>query len=123
MKLQDALKPTGKARLSTWHDEAYVYLKNNKIYLKGTAGYDKPYSSEVIIWDDWEPCHEVKEIKPEEPGETWYFKAKDLKIFTFSNYALGLSTIDQTGAIMDIKGMIHGKNGFTRIEPPVEEAT
>ena len=64
----------------------------------------------------------VKEIRPEGPGETWEYNAKALKIFTFTNSGLGLSTIDEMGQISVIPPfMVHGKRGFTRIEPPVEK--
>jgi hypothetical protein len=63
-----------------------------------------------------------KEIRPENSGETWEYSPKDLKLFTFTNSGLGLSAIDEIGQTGIIPpAMVHGKNGYTRIDPPVEE--
>lgn len=135
MNIQEALKPTGKA---VYPDQTDVYVEvrfnNGANYLVWVNTEDNELDGRVAgeeggkvayemhFKDNWQPYHEVKEIIPEEPGETWYHEARALKMFTFSNAILGISIMDQTGALMGIDGLIHGKNGFTRIEPPVKEA-
>lgn len=124
MKIIDALKPTGKAtmpHLSTNYvavddDDVLRYFGINTKFAGRVVSYKH------IICDDWQPYHEVKEIRPKEPGETWYEVTRDLKCFTFSNAALGLAMMDERGVIITIpEYMVHGKNGFTRVDPPVKE--
>lgn len=127
MKVQDALKPTGKA-IDKRNRDAYIEVRfecgaNYLIWVNNKTGeYEGRLSYEAHFIEDWQPYHEEKEIRPEEPGETWEEKTRCLKYFTFSNAVLGLAVIDERGVIIDItENMVHGKNGFTRIEPPVED--
>ena len=122
MKVQDALKPTGKAidkRNRDAHIEVrfecganYLIWVNNK-----TSEYEGRLSYEAHFIEDWQPYHEVNEIRPEKAGEVWWHEGRDLKILIFSNAMLSLSAIDETGAICDIERIIHGYNGFTRVDP------
>ncbi|MCK5601323.1 hypothetical protein KAR91_05635 [Candidatus Pacearchaeota archaeon] len=115
MKLLDAFRESGKV----WRgmgDFAEVDLKGVLRWSKS----GEPVATIIIITDEWEAYPGVKEIKPENPGETWEYDAKALKIFTLYGDNLSLIGIDETGQKSLIpKNMIHGKNGFTRIEPPV----
>lgn len=128
MNIQEALKETGKAKLPTWHDGAYVYVKNDLIFLKGMGGYDKPYSSKVMLAGDWQPHHEVKEIRPQKAGELW--SIRDTLIFTYEDVygdPLQLKFIYADGSGQNyISGhangqIIHNKNGWTLIYSPDEE--
>ena len=130
MKIQEALKPTGKA---TYQGQTDVYVEirfdNGANYLVWVNTEDNEIDGRVAgeeggrvayemhFKDNWQPYHEVKEIRPEKAGEVWWHEGRDLKILIFSNAMLSLSAIDETGAICDIERIIHGYNGFTRVDP------
>ncbi|MCK5615176.1 hypothetical protein KAR91_75635, partial [Candidatus Pacearchaeota archaeon] len=134
MNIQNALKETGKA---IYPDQTDVYAEirfyNGANYLVWINTEDNEISGRVTgeeggrvayemhFKDDWQPYFEVKEIRPEKAGELWEYNAKCLKIFILYGDNLSLVGIDETGQKSTISPfMIHGKNGFTRIEPPVE---
>ena len=126
MIIQKALQETGKARLSTWLDGAYVYLNDGVLYLKGMDTYNKPYASSAILRDDWQPHYEVKEIRPENEREVWINKAiHSVHVLITGWTELGGGKLVFRNADGDIVSIdpkaIHNKNGYTRIFPHVKD--
>lgn len=72
MKIRDALKETGKAELG---GEAYAAKGSDEnilyYYNKKTNKQMHPVGYKIILNNDWQPYHEVKEIRPENAGELW----------------------------------------------------
>ena len=115
MKVQKALKETGKARRDKWGEKEYIYKKG--MYFIDNTG--EPFNREDITADVWQPYHEVKEIRPEKAGELWQLW-KDVYYHTVSNSHGKISLVAYAGTI-DTKGVGHNKNGWTREFPKVED--
>ena len=77
-----------------------------------------------IIEDDWQPYHEIKEIRPENAGELW---DKDgCKYITFGTDNNDLRIFNQVGGEYELSefipdGPIHDKYGWTRLYPKIED--
>ena len=70
------------------------------------------------IFDNYKPYHEVKEIRPEKAGELWK-AGNDSFFFTVNSDKIAGDNGD-TYEIKDYE-MIHGKHGWIRLFPPVED--
>lgn len=56
MKIQDALKATGKAKLPHYENTAYSYIRDNMlVYQHNNNHVNNGY--EYILRDDWEPYY------------------------------------------------------------------
>ncbi len=124
MLIQDALKETGKAKRKSWNDGAYVYVKDDLIYLKGVGNYDKPYCSSVVLDDSWQIYQDEKEIRPEKAGELWQYNGNELYAAEYHHTKLKdteLVIVGDNGICGQIEGMVHSKNGWTRLYPHVEK--
>lgn len=125
MLIKDALKPTGKA----WREMDYYAQRDACGILKwvSKAGdYISTVALESIMADDWQPFPEEKEIRPEYTGELWKIKNSVWVAFRRESSCLKfMHTI--TGGEVDFcdwylkNEVIHGKNGWERVFPNVEE--
>ncbi|MCK5603539.1 hypothetical protein KAR91_16765 [Candidatus Pacearchaeota archaeon] len=119
MKSEEALRETGKAKRSCWHDGAYIWLDEHGQFLfVGPNKKQSGYNLKAILDNEWYPHHEEKEIRPENAGELWVFG----KVHTMTvDIGDGLRAIDEFEDFMDRGSMVHGEDGWTRLYPPVEE--
>ena len=131
MKVQDALKPTGKAidkRNKDAHIEVrFEYGANYLIWVNNKTGeYEGRLSYEAHFIEDWQPYHEVKEIRPEKAGELWQ---KNVDSFVYLIAEERINKLTAIPSLVDLlsfsiekhgKDIIHGK-GWTRLYPPVED--
>lgn len=124
MKVQKALNETGKAELGL---ECYASVGSDGLILyyydKKTSKQSHPVGYKTLLSNNWQPYHEEEEIRPENEDEAWLSKDTgvwithrnaNLEIVLISSHSLGSIRLCDTGAI-------HNKNGWTRIEPPVED--
>ena len=129
MDIQDALEPTGEARKGS-NLADYAHLVKDEDSDRHSLMWvidgknDGNVQYEDIFEDDWQPYHEVKEIRPEKEGELW---KNNVHINWFirwvgSSRNKGLQAVSEQGVCFDVKGldMIHGKE-WTRLFPPVED--
>ena len=72
MKIQDALKETGKVYLSS-ESEYYAMEGGDSLnwISKRTKDVDSNVPYVLIVSDQWHPYHEEKEIRPYAAGELW----------------------------------------------------
>ena len=132
MNIQSALVPTGKAVKGgnngcanwqagyKWHAER---LGRRLVWCdeKGTEQLgDIDYLS--IISNDWQPYHEVKEIRPEDEREVWINKKySSVHVLITGWTELGGGKLvfrNADGHVAPIEPeAIHGKNGWERIHP------
>ena len=121
MNIQDALKDTGKAILPE-HNNNYVQEEGNgNLHYVGirTGFKGCRLSWGVIVRDDWQPYHEIKEIRPEK-GQTWGAPLGS-KCFIFEGSDNELWYIFEDGSrALICENMIHNKHGWTRLDPIVE---
>ena len=93
--------------------------KGHLLYFDGNDSADGYATLSAILQTDWQPYREEKEIRPENAGELW--EKRDCFYHTSgSQYAGGLTLHGDVGTV-DIASAIHGKNGWTRLFPHVEE--
>ena len=119
MNIQEAREKTGKARRPHWEHKKFVYLVGDDFHVDtgdGQSGF--VYSDKAILGDDWQPYYEVKEIRPEKAGELWQ-AGNDSFFFTVNSDKIAGDNGD-TYEIKDYE-MIHGKHGWIRLYPPVED--
>ena len=134
MKLQEALKETGKASRKglDWFIEECENGEHNYRAISSTSGGVAGYDMLIhhALADDWQPYHEVKEIRPEKAGELW--KDEDGKRWaTRPSGTKGEISIDSLSTCgtewrkYDVNiwhgNIIHNKNGWTRLFPKVED--
>ena len=140
MNIQEALKPTGKAIYSGQTD-VYVEIRfdNGANYLVWVNTEDNEIDGRVIgeeggrvayemhFKDNWQPYHEVKEIRPEKAGELW---KKGVDRFVYLIAEEGINKLIAIPSISELlsfnikehgRDIIHNKNGWTRLFPPVED--
>jgi hypothetical protein len=128
MNIQDALKETGKAECD---EDGYVFVDEYGIL----RWYDTVNNTDTgaaelneILNSDWLPYHEEKEIRPEEAGELWGDEYGD-KWATVKDTRTGRELLLMYNCLQDFKNIeasntlkiIHNKNGWTRLFPPVED--
>ena len=128
MKIEEALEATGKA---SDHRDKVMYAELDE---KGVlCWYDietheliNPVGLDSINGSGWQLYHEVKEIRPEEVGELWK-KSSDRFVYLVGKEEGRLVGIPSETILFtfDIerhgKSMIHEKNGWQRLFPPVED--
>lgn len=133
MRIQYALKETGKARKEDNEAEyAYLILTENSDrhdlvwYEKGMPSENVHY--EDFLGDDWQPYHEIKEIRPEKAGELWKDDNRELYFITKENDVNYFQTINglqkytlNTDVTWDrFQNIVHNENGWTREYPHVK---
>ena len=122
MKIEEALKETGKAFLEDF-ESSYVEI-NEEGYLawynmKNQRELDK-VEFECIVDNCWQSYHEVKEIRPEKAGELWNRDNVGI-CFVINNPGCTVDVVWPDGDTDTIRPMIHNKNGWARLFPKVED--
>lgn len=136
MKIKEALKGNGKAirKGLDWFIEEcqngeYCY-RIADLSTGGVLGYE--ISIHHILADDWQPYHEVKEIRPENAGELWKFNQYSWFTYFDKNeqneeVLMGIcndgdiSQIDKNDKVYKSINPIHGKDGWKRLFPKPED--
>jgi hypothetical protein len=118
MDIQDALRPTGKANMEGWDTDRYVEIKEGQFI--NTDGHK--FANACILSADWQPYHEVKEIRPERAGELWKHE-RGLHGHTFKHPSgdIYFNDDNETTLATKAKAVIHNKNGWTRLFPLPED--
>lgn len=120
MKIQEALRKNGKAQREISSDRA-AYGEVVESYLVWDNGDHIGYDG--LIADDWQPYHEVKEIRPENAGELWE-EISDISKYYHTDFRGTLGINFRLAMIGDfrveIENVIHGK-GWMRRFPHVED--
>lgn len=127
MNIQDALKSTGRAVLILDGEKVeYVKWFNDTLWWVNirSGACDREVRHLDILEGDWEPYHEVEEIRPEKVGELWQRDGEiNHRCVTYEGI-VGLNVIWWGGTAntnrVD-KDMIHNKNGWKRVWPNVED--
>ena len=116
MIIQEALKETGKACRFGWDTDRYIHeVEGQLLNVEGSK-----FANACLLESDWQPYHEAKEIRPEKAGELWDLRGS--KFFTVSGIGLNLRILSQGNDVLDIEDhVIHGKNGWVRLCPSVDE--
>lgn len=121
MKIQDALKDTGKAKREKWGVGEFVYLSG--MYFHQANG--EPFCREDIAGCGWFPYHDKSVIRPEKAGELW--KHEDGAMLFIRNritsdelYISNLAGYDNGFEALNPK-VIHNQNGWTRLFPEVPD--
>ena len=114
MKIEDALKENGKATYPMWDKDAFVHIVHSEF-----IDHDgNPYYCSHLLDNNWEPYH--PEIRPKEAGELW--RHGTFLYFVARISGSSLEFISGGGqSVTGIFEAVHGKDGLTRIFPPVEE--
>lgn len=128
MKIQEALKPTGKATIGGTENHWHIQWDSveNRFYKTHENGKIEKYKIRLkaLMRDDWQPYHEVKEIRPEKAGELW-LSNNDTIFFTYRKCS-EIFFIHRDGSgqeAVSIKNdgeIVHGEC-WTRLYPPVED--
>ena len=127
MNIQDALKGAGES------EGKILNIQMDRVAQPDQFGIlrwlDKGILVMVIdiIEGDWQPYHEVKEIRPEKAGELW---KKNIDNFVYMTIEQRINELMAVPSVFELlsfsveehgKEMIHGKNGWTRLIPDPEE--
>ena len=131
MNIQDALKETGAAIIEGLEGWIHWNSLDSCFYMNFNHGDIRKYSLSKadIEEDNWLPYHEEKEIRPEKAGELWRYNSgvNTLHYHTDSSVVKGESRFKIilygfSGEVSnDPDHIIHHKNGWTRLFPPVED--
>ena len=119
MNIQDALKETGVATVGNW----IINWNSLDGYFQNTHPDGKiekfTFGKHDIQRDDWLPYREENEIRPEKAGELWVHD-RGGSFYTYEGNYGNINTIHISGCAMP-KDFIHGKNGWKRVFPSVED--
>lgn len=134
MNIQDALKETGKALLVLSDDEeiGVAQWRNESIWWCDaiTGKWRKEVGHVDLLEGDWQPYYEEKEIRPESPGELWKKRySVDFTSYFHTEYDSSLLLTGSRPPLLLVSGTnaavteeaVHGKNGWTRLYPPVQD--
>lgn len=133
MKIQDALKETGKAIREEWREypeETYLTLEpltssEEKQFFQydineNGCKHGQRYGHVNLLDNNWQPYHDKPVIRPEKPGELW--RHNETEGYFHTDY----STQDASLVLIGYKGVssnaeiVHGTH-WTREFPPVED--
>jgi hypothetical protein len=123
MNIREALEETGKATRKDWTVRKYIFQAGAYFEVENINGERESYSAVILVDNNWQPYHEVKEIRPGRAGELW--DKEGCKYITFGNGKSDLRIFNQAGGEYELSefipdGLIHNKYGWTRLYPPVE---
>jgi hypothetical protein len=125
MLIQEALKENGKAWFKEGRD---LYARKDGSYVHWYDSLNDNCLGEITLdnltSDQWQPYHEVKEIRPEKAGELWGFEnemTSDNYITVWVKGGGEIRLIRDTFTHIVPEKVIHNKNGWTRLYPPVED--
>ena len=140
MKIEEALKETGKA-VRTVHADNYAAIKSFSLSKVKPLGGDRLYWYDIktgeenspaqlsaILAGDWQSYHEEKAIRPEKAGELW----RNKEIENDQYYHTENHTSSGAGLILvgygakgfkeaDNGRVLHNKDGWERVFPKVED--
>ena len=130
MNIQDDLKETGKIEGNDGTGIVYAERDNAGVlmfYFKSTGKVFRPVSLNEITGIIWISYHEVKEIRPEYTQELWKiknsvwvtFRREGSPCLKFMHTVTGGEVVLNDWYLKD--EIIHNKNGWTRLYPPVED--
>jgi hypothetical protein len=130
MLIQEALKETGKAFLSI-ESEYYAMEGGDSLnwISKKTSTIDSNVPFVLIMSDQWQPYHEVEEIRPEKAGELWKNASGNILVimetpdreglfFTYTNDAHKPTLLRN---MIWSRNVIHNESGWTLIYSPDKE--
>lgn len=125
MKIQNAMKETGKA-VHRDSEDCYIQLDNDgrPEWVHSESCEDDlvtvPQLSHILD-SNWQPYLPKEEIRPKEAGELWEWEDRLVFICeTRSDKRLEIKWFHGgTNAMVDT--MIHNQNGWKRLHPPVPE--
>lgn len=130
MKIQDALKVTGKANhLRVCGAHAEVKFRDgvqSLVWVYHELPQVADEADELVAFgiqhsDEWGPYHEKKEIRPEGAGELWaHLIGNTYRYYFHTEYDNGRLIFGSTIAYAYVNDAVHGKDGWQRIYPPVE---
>jgi hypothetical protein len=128
MKIEEALKETGKAYLPEAEFPNFIYVfvdrDGNHVWMN-VDGQHEGLLFDYGSRNDWLPYHEEKEVRPEETGELWVYCVNSYPHFVTKDNRnrLYLTWIDGSRELVSEckHPVIHGKNGWARVSPPVED--
>lgn len=117
-----------KAQLVDSDNDVYAAVRKDGVL----CWYDKdgtervPVALHVAFRQDWQPYPEVKEIRPEKAGELWRYTGQFPTNYLMISGRAGYRLVPDQQKLSFIdcalrKDIAHGKNGWTRIWPIVEE--
>lgn len=126
---REVLIANSKAQLEGAEDGLYAAVRADGVL----CWYDKngnercPVALHVAFRQDWVPCPEDKEIRPEKAGELWESQTGSKYFTVYQDEQRDIlkarceydESWESNGGTMS--GMIHNKNGWTRLLPHVED--
>ena len=118
MKTREALNENGKICISN-NSPDYAFENSDGVLVWNNNGENEPVRLCLINDVDWQPYPEVKEIRPEHSGELW--EKRECFYHTSGSQRSGGLTLHSDVGTVDMRNVIHGKNGWTRLHPPVED--
>lgn len=130
MNIKDAIEENGKVRASDTSEMVYAEIVDGNltwIYPSGIPA-SQIVNFDYLIRNDWEPYHQ--NIRPTNSGELWVASAGAIWFTRYKDYyknADDNKTIlmthedGETRPISDMQNIRHGRNGWTREFPIVEE--
>ena len=130
MEIQDALRPTGMAKIPGFHEGNYVYMCHNQFMIFDCKAEKerqmRAWNYSNLLCNDWLPYYDKKEIRPENAGELWEKRERKdhVRYFMSAYYAAEQSEGlifrgPNAGAyISELETAIHNQNGWTRLYPP-----
>jgi hypothetical protein len=121
MNIKDALIPTGKAIPVNDDCGGYVTIFEDDLYWFNYGTNEKTFRVSIhpIMNTEWLPYVEDEKIRPEDAEEMW--EKDGNKYFTVKYCVDDICFVDGNNKELG-SDVIHGKNGWTRLCPAVEES-
>jgi len=122
MLIQEALKETGFAIVGNW----IINWNSLDGYFQNTWPDGKitrfNFGKDDILRDDWQPYHEVEEIRPEKAGELWRYRNSDNYAHTFADDddIYFISDGCSPKLVSNLECVVHNQY-WTRLFPKVED--
>jgi hypothetical protein len=123
MDIIEALKETGMVSILAGCED-YAFINEDGVLCWDNKGSPEPVPLDLIPLK-WRPYRKEPQIVPKEAGEVW---VNDIGIkwficFACSDQSKGLVALSEQQVFWNIDqlNMVHGKNGWTRLFPKVED--
>ena len=132
MLIQEALKQAGES------EGKILNVQMNRVAQPDQFGILRWLDEGTLVMviditeGEWQPYHEVKEIRPEKAGELWEHKDGIFAIAMGRDGRLGRVWVNQKPSFANpdnmlsvytqpMKEVIHGKDSYKRLFPPIED--